>query len=92
MEVAKIKNYLRIDHSLDDDLLIDFEKAAELYIYSSIEKSQVEDERFDLAVLLLIGHFYNNRSATTADNIKHLPLGITSLIHQLRGLGSDSSG
>lgn len=92
MDLAEIKNYLRIDHSLDDVLIDTFKNAAESYIYSSIEKQEVDDKRFDLAVLLLIGHFYNNRSATTNENIQNLPLGVTSLIHQLRGLGSDDNG
>lgn len=88
MELKEIKNYLRIDHSLDDTLLKTLQTTAEAYIYSAIEAPQVKDLRFDLCVLLLIGHFYANRSATTNENIQNLPLGVTSLIQQLRGLGS----
>nr|DAI97032.1 MAG TPA: head tail connector [Caudoviricetes sp.] len=90
VELNEIKNYLRVDHPFDDTLLTTLKKVAEEYVYSAIELENVQDSRFDLAVLLLIGHFYSNRSATTGENISSLPLGVTSLIHQLRGLGSDT--
>lgn len=96
MTLDEIKNYLRIDGSLDDSLLSSLQSAAESYIKNSIEVDDVEDERFNLAVLLLVGHWYKNREATTSQNLQSIPLGVLSMIQQLRGLpptkGDDSNG
>ena len=86
MTIKELKNYLRIDHDFDDSLIETFKIAAENYIYGAIETEQVNDKRFDLAVALLVGHWYKNREATSQNNLKDIPLGVLSIIQQLRGL------
>jgi uncharacterized phage protein (predicted DNA packaging) len=41
-------------------------------------------EDFELAVLLLVGHYYNNREAVTEANISQIPLGISFLLNPYR--------
>lgn len=93
MELISLKNYLRIDHDLDDDLLLMLQDVAEKFILSSIEVEETDDERFDYAVTLLVSSWYENRVATTTQALQEIPFGVTALIHQLRGLehGADTN-
>ncbi|MGH1833304.1 head-tail connector protein [uncultured Enterococcus sp.] len=93
MELSELKNYLRIDHDLDDNLLGMLKSTAEKFILSSIEVKETDDERFDHAVTLLVSNWYENRIATTEKAMQEIPFGVTALIHQLRGLerGIDSN-
>ena len=93
MELAELKNYLRVDHNLDDNLLVTLKTVAEKFVYGSIEVTTTSDERFDYAVTLLVAHWYENRVTTAEKALEEIPFGVTALIHQLRGLehGSDSN-
>ena len=93
MELVELKNYLRIDHDLDDDLLTTLKTVAEKFVYGSIEVTETNDERFDYAVTLLVAHWYENRITTSEKALDEIPFGVTALIHQLRGLdrGTDSN-
>lgn len=91
MELTELKNYLRIDHDLDDTLLETLKDVAEKYIYGAIEIKTTDDERFDYAVTLLVGHWYENRITTSEKAIEEIPFGVTALIHQLRGLDRGSN-
>lgn len=86
MELSELKNYLRIDHDLDDALIGTLQDVAEKYIYGAIEVTATDDERFDYAVTLLVSHWYENRIATSEKAFAEIPFGVTALIHQLRGL------
>lgn len=86
MELNSLKKYLRIDHDLDDNLLLMLQEVAEKFILSSIEVKKTSDERFDYAVTLLVSSWYENRVATTTQALQEIPFGVTALIHQLRGL------
>jgi len=93
MELNSLKKYLRIDHDLDDNLLLMLQEVAEKFILSSIEVKKISDERFDYAVTLLVSSWYENRVATTTQALQEIPFGVTALIHQLRGLehGTDTN-
>ena len=93
MELAELKTYLRIDHDLDDNLLLMLQDVAEKFILGSIEVKETDDERFDYAVTLLVSSWYENRVATTTQALQEIPFGVTALIHQLRGLehGADTN-
>ena len=82
MELSELKNFLRVDHDLDDDLLAMLQKTAEKFIL--VEKT--DDERFDYAVTLLVSNWYENRVGTSTQALNEIPFGVTALIHQLRGL------
>lgn len=86
MELAELKNYLRVDHDLDDHLLENLKATAEMYIKGAIEVSSTDDKRFDYAVTLLVTSWYENRTGTTNKALQEIPFGVTSLIQQLRGL------
>lgn len=90
--IEDIKNALRIDHDMDDQLLISLKWAAEEYIANavdldrgSLETNSLFSTRFNLAVLLLVSSWYFSREAFTDNQKNEIPFGVTSLIHQLRG-------
>lgn len=86
MEISELKNYLRIDHAIDDALLGMLKKTAEKYVLGAIEVTTPTDERFDYAVCLLVSHWYQNRIGTSEKALDDIPFGVTALIQQLRGL------
>lgn len=57
MELQELKNYLRVDTTMDDSLLISLKLSAETYILNAVENAEKVkvDERFKLAVALLVG-------------------------------------
>lgn len=89
MELAELKNYLRIDHDYDDNILEMFQEIATDYINGAIEIKNPKDKRFDYAVTLLVGHWYENRLATTNQTITNIPYGVLPLIQQLRSLSNE---
>lgn len=82
-----IKNSLRIDHSLDDnmiDMLID---TAQAYIIGAIDNSAEHGviegyKQFEWSVSLLVQHWYLNRESASTERI---PVTVQSLIQQMRG-------
>lgn len=101
--LAEAKAHLRVD-STDEDTLIQLylnaaEKAAANQLNRNLYASSVGSDTDGLvmtdavkaAVLLLVGHWYDNREAVTAvqgTNIKELPLAFTWLLDQERiGMG-----
>lgn len=87
MSVEELKNYLRIDTKSDDSLLEMLKASAEAYILGAVDaQEQAEnDVRFKLAVALLVGSWYENRS-NEGPNTSEIPFGVQSLITQLRGV------
>lgn len=92
MTTLEIKNYLRIDHTLDDNLIDNLYQSAQEYVKNAIDveaevKSFAKYKLFDRAALLLTAHWYENRLASvqTAGGSTNIPYGVTPLIQQLRG-------
>lgn len=88
MELQELKNYLRVDTTMDDSFLISLKLSAETYILNAVENAEKVkvDERFKLAVALLVGSWYKNREAISDGNTQEIPFGVASLIGQLRGV------
>lgn len=87
-DLKGIKSSLRIDHTLDDNLLLNYIEAAKMYIVSAVDSRSNsiylgEYSQFDIAVSLLAQHYYLNRQEASSERI---PVIVQSLIQQLRGL------
>lgn len=88
LTVESIKTSLRIDHSMDDEMIQDYLETAKHYIIHAVD-STLSDANFDtytqfkLAVSLLVQHWYLNRQDAKSERI---PYTVQSLIQQLRGL------
>lgn len=82
-----VKNSLRIDHDLDDNLITQLIDTASSYIKSAIDSEALEGEiegykQFDWSVSLLAQHWYLNRQEATSER---MPITVQSLIQQMRG-------
>lgn len=87
VEVKDIKNSLRIDHSMDDEMIKNLIETASEYIKSAIDSKAEKDvieayKQFDWAVSLLTQHWYLNRQEASSER---MPVTVQSIIQQLRG-------
>lgn len=92
MELQELKKHIRVDHSFEDQLIETYMDWAEEEIKDSVSTSLTRNEGFfdtskhyERAVVLLTGHFYENRLPMVESELSNLPYGITSAIHKLRG-------
>lgn len=92
MELEKVKKHIRVDHSFEDDLISEYTLWAESEIKDSVSTSKNRNEEyfnnsvhFERAVVLLTGHYFENRLPMTEVNFNNLPFGIMSAVHKLRG-------
>lgn len=92
MTTEEIKNYLRIDHTLDDNLIDNLYQSAREYVKNAIDvgvdvETFAKYKLFERAALLLTAHWYENRLASvqTGGGTISIPYGVTPLIQQLRG-------
>lgn len=92
MTTEEIKNYLRIDYTLDDNLIDNLYQSAREYVKNAIDvgvdvETFTKYKLFERAALLLTAHWYENRLASvqTGSGTTSIPYGVTPLIQQLRG-------
>lgn len=89
--VESIKQAIRVDHDFDDDLIM------EVYLPGAINEiktavSLEEEDRpfyenngvFNLAVLNVIAHHYDNRSTTSNEQAFEVPASSVKLVQTLR--------
>ncbi|WOZ56195.1 head tail connector [Brochothrix phage BtpYZU02] len=86
MDIEDLKNYLRIDHTIDDSLLEMLKETAKAYILGTLEVTEIDDKRFEYAICLLVSHWYEFRRATSESALNDIPFGVIPLIQQLRGV------
>lgn len=95
MTTEEIKNYLRIDHTLDDNLIDNLYQSAREYVKNAIDvgvdvETFAKYKLFERAALLLTAHWYENRLASVQTSTiggysNDIPYGVVPLIQQLRG-------
>lgn len=87
-----VKNSLRIDHTLDDELLKQLIETASEYIVNAIDSDKTAEDfpgdTFEWAVSLLTQHWYLNRQEASSERI---PVTVQALIQQIRGASYASS-
>lgn len=82
VELNTVKKYLRIDYEDDDSFLESLILASKQYLENACGEF-VSNELTDLAQLILIGHWNDNRTliGTVTDDIKH---SLDAIIFQIR--------
>lgn len=92
MELQLLKTHLRIDHDFEDDLLLDYLSWAEAEIKDSVTTELLRDESFFVdnphykrALVLLVGHYFENRVGYAEKSLAEVPDGILSAVQKLRG-------
>lgn len=88
IDLDEIKAHLRVEHNLDDDLLIAYadaaEEAAQNYIgkrwgNASSSETVVFSKGIKVGCLMLIGHLYANREAVADVQLYEVPFAISAL-------------
>lgn len=82
VDLKKAKDYLRIDYEDDDTFIESLIIASKTYLENACGEF-TQDELTDLAQLILIGHWNDNRTliGTVTDDIKH---SLDAIIFQIR--------
>lgn len=90
LALAEVKNWLRVDHSLDDGMITRYLAAAGQQIKSAVcsgndqsdtfFSSEGVRETFETCQLAIVQFWYANRSMT------ELPSGFDGFVHELRGM------
>lgn len=85
-----VKHQCRIDHDDEDDLLMRYLNAALIHASNYIDGLLDESNpAVQQAVLLLVGHWYDNREAVNNDyqTPQSTPFGFEALLQPYRNLG-----
>jgi uncharacterized phage protein (predicted DNA packaging) len=91
-EFEQIKNYLKVDHHYEDELIKEFLDAVALQVMDAISSKLSLcdfwcDPRFHLAVKKQAKEEYEHRGVS-ADTFRHeMANGVVNIIHQLRAKG-----
>lgn len=89
IDLEGVKSYLRIDIADDDGSIQVMLDAAVSYLENAGVRQRADSEIYDLAVCMLVSHWYENREAVGKTDC--LVFGLLGIIHQLR-LSDEGSG
>lgn len=83
--LADAKAHLRITFNSDDAYVTSLIEAAEDHVSSvGVAFATPIQPAVRHAILLIVGHFYNNREAVTAAGIAAMPIGVNALLQPFR--------
>lgn len=89
--VESVKNAIRVDHDLDNNLIMDvYLPAAENEVQTAVSLKDADkgfykdNQLYNLAVLNIVAHHYDNRSITTNETVNDVPASSMTLIQSLR--------
>lgn len=95
MDLVLLKKHLRVDHSFEDDLILQYQTWAEEEVKDSVSTDPFRNEQFfennphfNLAVSMLVGFYYENRlgiSERRLNNADNSPDAVLSAIQKMRG-------
>ena len=86
LDVSIVKQYMRIEHDLDDFELELYLKSAKSYVRKYVEEDYVDDIELIMPVLMLISHFYENKTPMNVSNAKYDHI-FKDILWMNRGLG-----
>ena len=79
--LSDVKTYLRVDFNDDDKYINDLTEMSKSYIYGQTNVEYTDgDKIYEQAILLMVAHFYDNRSALSEKALIEVPMSLTSLI------------
>lgn len=85
----KIKNFLRISHSIDDNYLNEsIELAKELIKQKTGVAYSTNDLIFEKAIMMLVAYYYDTRTIITEKSVYTLPYTVDELLKTLAFRGA----
>ena len=85
VSLERVREHLRVDHNEEDELIEHYIEASEAHL-TSIGVDLDQDplpSSIELAILLLVAHFYENREAAGKPMSK-TPIGVSTLVAPYR--------
>lgn len=77
----KIKNFLRISHSLDDDYITEEIATAKELIEQKTGVAYTENDLiYEKAIIMLVAYYYDNRTIITEKTVNTLPYTVDELL------------
>ena len=85
VELERFKLYAHVDHADDDQLIRDLITAADAMVRDVTGKGPPggSDELFDVAVLELAAHWYENRTPVTDAAVHEVPFTLQMLLNHI---------
>ena len=71
LDVDMVKQYMRIEHNLDDAELGLYLKSAKSYVFNYVGEEYSQSIELIMPVLMLISHFYENKTPMNVSNAKY---------------------
>ena len=71
LDVDMVKQYMRIEHNLDDAELGLYLKSAKSYVLNYVGEEYSQSIELIMPVLMLISHFYENKTPMNVSNAKY---------------------
>ena len=87
MTLDEVKVYLKLDDDLteDDELITGLIDAAKTYIEDSTGKSYQDTQLYNLAVKMIVAHWYENRQVISNKTVvNELPQSFFSIVAQIQ--------
>ena len=80
--LREVKNYIRVDHDEDDELIVTFIYSAETFMKSNGVQKDYDNDLYKIATFMLISTWYDNRGLAE-QGTREIPFGVTRIIKQL---------
>ncbi len=84
--IKQVKEYLRIDGKRDDEMLKFLIDSAKEYLCNAgvKEEQHEKSDQYNLAIIMLVTHWYENREQVIGSVSETISLGLQSIILQLK--------
>lgn len=84
--IDQVKAFLRVDGSRDDELLRLLIDSAKEYLSNTgvKEEQHKKSDQYNLAIIMLVTHWYENREQVIGSVSETISLGLQSIILQLK--------
>ena len=85
VELERFKLYAHVDHADDDQLILTLIAAADIAVRDMTGKDppKAGDELYDMAVLQLAAHWYENRTPVTDTATNEVPFTLQVLLNHI---------
>lgn len=89
ISLTDIKNYLRINHNVDDAYIESLIETSKLYIKEQTGVGLVEgDKVYEQGVFFMVAHLYDNRSPISEKAVNTVPYTLDAILKHIKVRGA----